>query len=352
MIEFDAMSIFLKEEASILIIRCQNLSMVSPCTLPMLDKFDRKLLLELDLNSRRSNAAIAKRLGIGKNVVNYRIQQLMKRGIIRSFYTVIDTARLGCFGIRAYVKFRRTTPRKEEEIIRSAAKNKYVWVCERADGAYSLAIAWWVRTMDDFYNFWFEFDRKYRRYFADVLISFYCEVYDFGNSCLSYGGVTKAPVVIGGWGKEQVKITELDRKILSCLSNNARMPTIEIAKKVNASPITVKNRIAFLRKSGVIQCFTVLLNWEKLGLVRYKLNFYLKDLSSYSRFIELAKTHPQTIYIDKTVGYADFEVEVQVESYAMFMEIFEDYKKTFPDEILDHSHVIYREEAKVVYFEE
>ena len=110
----------------------------------------------------------------------------------------------------------------------------------------------------------------------------------------------------------------------------------------------MKNRIDYLKKSGVILAFTVLLNREKLGLVQYKLNFHLKDLSQYSRFAELAKTQPQTIYIDKTVGYADFEVEVLVESYAMFLEIIDEYKKAFPDEILDHGYVIYHEEAKII----
>lgn len=326
--------------------------MVAPCKLEMLDKLDRRLLSELDLNSRRSNAAIAKRLGVGKNVVNYRIKQLVRRGIIRQFYAVVDVAKLGYFGIRTYIKFRHTTPKIEDGIIGSAVRNKHTWICERAEGAYSLAIVLWIKEMNDFYDFWFTFDEKYRHYFADVKISLYYEVQDFGNSFLSREGEATEPAITGGLGKEQVRISEADRRILGCLSSDARMPTLEIAKQVGVSPVTVKNRTTYLRRKGVILQFTVLLDRMKLGLVQYKMNFHLRDLSKYGEFVKLAKSQSQTLFINRTVGYADFEIEVLVDSYAMFAEILEEYKKRFPNEIVDYDTVIYHEATKVKYFEE
>ncbi|HLD78390.1 MAG TPA: AsnC family transcriptional regulator, partial [archaeon] len=44
---------------------------------PPLDLKDRKILLELDADSRQSNARIAKRTGLSKQVVGFRIARLL-----------------------------------------------------------------------------------------------------------------------------------------------------------------------------------------------------------------------------------------------------------------------------------
>jgi len=51
-----------------------------------LDKRDRGILFQLDANSRKPYAAIAKELGISKAAVGYRVNRLVKRGIIKGFF--------------------------------------------------------------------------------------------------------------------------------------------------------------------------------------------------------------------------------------------------------------------------
>ena len=60
-----------------------------------LDVKDRKILYELDFNSRQSNSKIGKKVGLHKNVVNYRIKRMEKSGIISNYYTMIDTFKIG-----------------------------------------------------------------------------------------------------------------------------------------------------------------------------------------------------------------------------------------------------------------
>ena len=47
-----------------------------PKKIGFVDEKDRKLLLELDNNARQTDSKIAKRIGVSKQVVNYRIQKL------------------------------------------------------------------------------------------------------------------------------------------------------------------------------------------------------------------------------------------------------------------------------------
>ena len=65
-----------------------------------LDLRDLKILHELGLDSRQTNSEIGKRVGISQQAVSYRIKQLLDKGIITEFFTVIN------FGFFGYSKER------------------------------------------------------------------------------------------------------------------------------------------------------------------------------------------------------------------------------------------------------
>ncbi len=54
-----------------------------------IDLKDRKILYQLDLNSRQSLTQIGKNVGLKKDVVSYRIKRLQDEGVIKNFWTVV-----------------------------------------------------------------------------------------------------------------------------------------------------------------------------------------------------------------------------------------------------------------------
>ena len=91
------------------------------------DLKDRRILYELDKNSRESFTQIGKKVGLHKNVVNYRIKRMQDKGIITNFYTVIDTFKLGYNSLRFYIVYQNITPTIREEIINHFVENKFTW---------------------------------------------------------------------------------------------------------------------------------------------------------------------------------------------------------------------------------
>ncbi len=89
-----------------------------------MDLKDKRILYQLDLNARQTNTQIAKKVGLSKDVVNYRIKSLEKEGIITGYYTIIDTSKVGYFSFRVYLKLIDSTPVKEEEIINFLINSK------------------------------------------------------------------------------------------------------------------------------------------------------------------------------------------------------------------------------------
>ena len=64
-----------------------------------LDLLDRKILYQLDLNARQSNAQIARKVKTSKEVVNYRLKRLEKENYILGYHTRINFWKLadnGC----------------------------------------------------------------------------------------------------------------------------------------------------------------------------------------------------------------------------------------------------------------
>ena len=65
---------------------------------------NKKILGELVLNSRIPINRLAKKVGLSREVVTYRINQLKEKGIITGFHAVIDEEKLGylrntCFAL-------------------------------------------------------------------------------------------------------------------------------------------------------------------------------------------------------------------------------------------------------------
>lgn len=310
-----------------------------------LDLKDRRILYELDRNARQSNAQIAKTVRLNKNTVNYKINRLLEEGLIRGYYTVIDSSKLGYFSFRVYLKFFNTAPENEQEIIAWLMNNKMVGVVGKIETIYDLVLHVWVKSIYDFDDFWLEFKGKFRKYFWNEKVHVFSKVYHFKRKYLldEKSGPNKAYELIGA--KEIIKYDWLDFEILKLLSKNARMPLLDISEKLKTPPRTVAFRIKQLEKNGVIQGYRVNMDLEKMGYEYYKINIVLDDFENYDELLRFAKQHTNIIYIDRTLSDLDFEIDVEVKNRTELLELLGRIKTDFG--IRDAEIFAYREYYKL-----
>jgi Lrp/AsnC family transcriptional regulator for asnA, asnC and gidA len=62
-----------------------------------------------------------------------------------------------------------------------------------------------------------------------------------------------------------MSIDTLDMKIINLLQRDARIPYVEIAKTLGVNEATVRKRIIKLKAEGIIERFTTILDYHKLG---------------------------------------------------------------------------------------
>ena len=102
--------------------------------------------------------------------------------------------------------------------------------------------------------------------------------------------------------KKEKVLDEIDRNILRILQEDARTSYREIQDELGISIGTIHNRIAKLKKNGVIEGYTLRLNNEKLG---YKLTFLIRidcDGKFTEEILEDLKEIPEVCSIFHTTG--------------------------------------------------
>jgi len=63
-----------------------------------------------------------------------------------------------------------------------------------------------------------------------------------------------------------ITVDQKDKVILSQLTKNSRLTSVELARILDLTPVAVSNRIAKLERSGYITGYSVYVNVHKLGM--------------------------------------------------------------------------------------
>jgi len=314
-----------------------------------IDLKDKKILFEMDLNARQSFSKIAKKVGLSKEVVNYRAKNLVDIGVIKSFYTVIDVSRLGYLSFRLFLKLQGTTLEKEEEIINYLKSNPSVGWMVSCQGGWDINLIYWTKSLHAFETFMDALLEKYWKYLGKKWVSIFTKICHYRRAYI-LGKEDKGEVEIVGGGKLE-KIDELDYFILKIIANNARMPVLEISKKLKCSARLVTARIKNMEKKEIIQGYRPLLDLPLLGYEYYKVHIQLQNISKQrlKDLTEYARLHPNIVYVDKLIGGADFEMEIQAQNNNEFRKIMEEIRHIFFDIIQNYESLLYYKEHKFSY---
>jgi len=305
-----------------------------------LDVKDRKILYELDINSRQSNSEIAKKVGLSKQVVGFRIKRLIKEKLISFFYSIIDISKLGFTVHKIFLRLQNLDRGKEKELIDFLVNHpNIVWVAS-CDGKFDLAFGTWAKDMAFLDKTITELNKKFGEYIAERQIATIIQGDYFIRDYLIY---KEKPSLYRksffGAIPSPVKMDKTDWRILVLLGNNSRTTAVEIADEVKLSADAVAERIKKLEKSGVIRHYNIVPNESKYPYLHYKALIGFRNISEEREqsLREYCRTNPNIVYIVKSLGPWEFEIDLEVESAEKFREVMMDIKTMFNDLLKDYS---------------
>jgi len=106
---------------------------------PALDPIDRRILAQLQEDAKRSQAEIAREVGLTAPSVNERIRKLERAGFIRGYAALLDEKKLG-YDITAFVEIFVEHPKFEAAFIESVGTLDEVLECHHITGEFSLLL--------------------------------------------------------------------------------------------------------------------------------------------------------------------------------------------------------------------
>ncbi len=310
-----------------------------------LDLLDRKILYELDIDSRMPITILAKNVRSNRNVVEYRIKRLQENGIIKQFTTLLDAGKLGLIAWNQYIKFHNLTPTNEKRIINYLLKNNKVWWVAQTTGKFDLIYGILIKDIKEFYSTVREFNSLFGHYILEQSFAAHVDVEIF-----SRGYFLNKPSVGVGWYKniKYYKLTDIDKKILTLISTNSRLSTVDIAKKTGTTPRIVSYRLKELVAKEIITRFRLHIDASKLGYNYYKVIIYLKNLSETKdyKLMEYCRQLGNVIHYERKIGPWMLEIELECESYEKITRLFKDMKNKFNDFIQDYEILMIYTELK------
>jgi Lrp/AsnC family transcriptional regulator for asnA, asnC and gidA len=115
------------------------------------------------------------------------------------------------------------------------------------------------------------------------------------------------------------QIDKLDEKILKLISENARIPFLEVARECNVSGAAIHQRIQKLQNIGVIKGSEFILDANRIGYNTCAyMGIFLKDANLFQNVVDELYKIPEVVECHYTTG-----------QYAMFIKIYAKNNKDF-----------------------
>lgn len=316
----------------------------------VLDEKSRKILVQLDQNARQTDAGMAKAVGLSKQVVNYRIQQLHKAGIVTSIYTIVNVGKLGLDSYYLFFQLENINKKQEEELLKKISVLDYIGWLVSGTGRWDVVMLVYANSVS-------AFDRFLSQIIA--ICGEHLHEYNFTTLIaaehIGYKFLAETRDLHSAKQTEKVPISKLDaqdRRILAAIDQNARMPVVKIAENAELPVHVVSYRLKNMIKQNIIEGFKPKINVNKLGRQWHLLLIQFKQTAENRKraFISFCRAHKKIYYVTNTLGLYNLMLDIHLKTAEEFKEILLELKEKFSDLIKLYESIVIFDEYKISYF--
>jgi len=290
------------------------------------DKTDRKILAELDKNCRIPTSTLAKIVRKSRQAVEYRIIQMVKKGIITSFNTAFNPHKIGYKLYKIYLKI-RNIPEEKQKLFDYLKSSGIVYWMGECSGSWDLIFGVFLKNDYEFFHMKNELISRFQKIIVE----------EYGDNLLDVKQYSKMyftneivpPTMFAGELVQNI-LDETDYAILANIVNNARIPINELAKEINSTPTIVRGKLKKLEQKEIIIQYRIGIDLNKLGLELYKIILKLDKYTAEDerKLLEYLSHLPNIHYFIRNLW--QIEPEIVVNNYQEYYEIVENLKKEFP----------------------
>ncbi len=219
-----------------------------------LDWLDKALLWELFGNARVSFQDLARKYELSFNAIKNRVKKLEKVGAIEEYTVELSLAMLGLEPINIFIE--TDGSEKIKSLIDQIGKLKPIRMVTRIRNKKYSAFAFVVGTTD-----FFELKMNLESLNPVTKVT----IHPVMNIAPQAPPKSKARS-----RGQKIVFTQNQLRVLKCLTEDVRMPVVEIAKKTNLTPRRISKILHELQEGGGVH-FTIRMNYLALGDINLEL---------------------------------------------------------------------------------
>jgi len=296
-----------------------------------IDEKDKRILLELDRDGRASYASIAKRTRMAKETVRYRVEKLVKDGVIQKFLTVLNTPLIGKSHYQIFLRLQNADDQRRAGLMAFLENERSVaWLAE-LEGNYDVGFILLVNDQTELQTFMRQIDEKHRSLIMRRSISVNLSGEFYPRDYLGAARKAARPLAYRPAAKT-VRLEETDEMICRLLSEDGRRSAVDMSAKLGLSADAVIQRMRRLVSLGVISGHTIVLDHTKTGMLHCKL--LLRTGGEAERLRGMLSTmtmNPRVTALIRVLAEWDYEVDIEVSS----LDELKDFKMMLTDKYAD-----------------
>jgi DNA-binding Lrp family transcriptional regulator len=318
---------------------------------PKLDKTDRKILYELEQNSRQSLGKIAKKVRCSKQTLHYRVQRLVKEGVISGFITAIDTAMLGYSKYYVWMQLSDVSFERRKRLYDHLVAHENVHWVAVCGGKYDLAFSILAKDTTGFMHRFKEIVNQYPNTIKDYII---ITTYDFHRYARTHyvSGKEEVKELYRFFESEKIELDKADLLILSYLAKDSRVQIVDLSNKIGIAPNTVRSKIKNMERLGIIKRYITAINTKNAGYTSRDLLISLHNMSE-EKEKELEQYCLQNQYVSymmRALGRWDMYLSLDSYSEEQFQEFLIEFRSRFSNVIRDFEYMSIMEDLKFDFF--
>ncbi|MBU0472319.1 MAG: AsnC family transcriptional regulator [Nanoarchaeota archaeon] len=299
-----------------------------------MNALNQKILIELMHNSRTPNTQIAKKVQSSREVVDYRIKQLIKKNIIRGFITEINTEKLGFLNSSLFLSIKS---KAEEKLI------KYIQECDFASWSSEFSGVW-NYGIEIYGKNYLEIDENFQKIykeFKEDIIDHRLSIHKTKESFFEKFLEIKKTFTT----KKEIdyKIDSKDKTILQELAKNSKTDILKITKKIKLTAPATAKRIRKLEKSNYIKKYSIFVDPQDLGLIHYSIFIKNKNIDDKEKLKAHLKEHEKISFLLEYVGDPFIEFGIITKKPYELRQILQEIEESFPDNRITEVFMIQKE---------
>ena len=298
----------------------------------------RKILFELEKNSRKKFTDIGESVGLSQQTVSYAVKSMEENDVINGYRALFDYTKFGYNGYIVLFRVNAFSREKVEELKELLQQQGMTASIDRLAGGWDLRVFFLAPNASQFNKEFKELISEYPDQLRNYKILTSVVIHDLGRDYLVDGDEQSEDIIVGG-DRELVDVKQSWKDITESLWEDPRQKSVDVAKELDVTPKTVMDRLDRLREEKLVKGFRPNVGIRELGIKTHLLfvKYNNRNVDMENDLRDYCVDHPNVVKMTKTFGDYDAVIRIETQDRGQQREVINSIRERYEEILLDYN---------------